>query len=129
MLSSTRSMTSAPSTVLTTPSSTADSRRRMGPSENHVPASVTLAIRTLAARNFFIRHEILALHLAYSPGGAEFYPPCAQLHIGDAQTATPMGLHGARRPQTPNRRAGIPKSVFPTAHPLLAKVPLRGEIP
>ncbi|KAF5381564.1 hypothetical protein D9615_005630 [Tricholomella constricta] len=53
-----------------------------------VPASVTIP-RTLAPGNYLIRHEILALHLANSPGGAEFYPACAQLHVGGSGTATP----------------------------------------
>ena len=36
-----------------------------------------------------LRHEIIALHLATSFGGAEFYPSCAQLRIGGSQTGGP----------------------------------------
>ncbi|KAF8956472.1 glycoside hydrolase family 61 protein [Flammula alnicola] len=44
---------------------------------------------TLAAGNYLIRHEIIALHLATSLGGAEFYPSCAQLRVGGNQTGVP----------------------------------------
>jgi hypothetical protein len=44
---------------------------------------------TLAPGNYLIRHEIIALHLANSLGGAEFYPACAQLRVGGSQTGAP----------------------------------------
>ncbi|KAF8154893.1 glycosyl hydrolase family 61-domain-containing protein [Crassisporium funariophilum] len=44
---------------------------------------------TLAPGNYLIRHEIIALHLATSRGGAEFYPGCAQLRVGGSQTGVP----------------------------------------
>jgi len=37
---------------------------------------------TLKAGNYMIRHEIVALHLATSMGGAEFYPSCSQAKVG-----------------------------------------------
>lgn len=46
--------------------------------------------KTLAPGNYLIRHEIIALHLATSFGGAEFYPACAQLRIGGSQTGGPQ---------------------------------------
>jgi len=45
---------------------------------------------TLAPGNYLIRHEIIALHLATSFGGAEFYPACAQLRVGGSQTGGPQ---------------------------------------
>jgi hypothetical protein len=45
----------------------------------------------LAAGNYLIRHEIIALHLANAPQGAEFYPGCAQLIVGGTQTGRPQG--------------------------------------
>ncbi|GLB41315.1 putative glycosyl hydrolase family 61 [Lyophyllum shimeji] len=51
-------------------------------------AAVTLP-KTLAPGNYMIRHEIIALHLANSKGGAEFYPSCAQLRVGGSQTGKP----------------------------------------
>ncbi|KAM6495227.1 glycoside hydrolase family 61 protein [Amanita muscaria] len=44
----------------------------------------------LAPGNYLMRHEIISLQLAVSIGGAEFYPACAQLHIGGSQTGTPQ---------------------------------------
>ncbi|KIJ33027.1 lytic polysaccharide monooxygenase, partial [Sphaerobolus stellatus SS14] len=32
--------------------------------------------------NYLIRHEIVALHVATAQGGAEFYPSCTQVEIG-----------------------------------------------
>jgi len=43
----------------------------------------------LAPGNYMIRHEIIALHLATSFNGAEFYPGCAQLRVGGSQTGVP----------------------------------------
>jgi hypothetical protein len=45
--------------------------------------------KTLAAGNYLIRHEIIALHLANSFGGAEFYPACAQIKVGGSETGAP----------------------------------------
>ncbi|KAK7049936.1 hypothetical protein VNI00_005366 [Paramarasmius palmivorus] len=36
----------------------------------------------LAPGNYLIRHEIIALHVANSMGGAEFYPNCLQVKVG-----------------------------------------------
>ena len=44
---------------------------------------------TLAPGNYIIRHEIIALHLATSKGGVEFYPSCTQLNVGGSQTGAP----------------------------------------
>ncbi|EIM92983.1 uncharacterized protein STEHIDRAFT_47129 [Stereum hirsutum FP-91666 SS1] len=43
----------------------------------------------LAPGDYLIRHEIIALHLADSEGGAEFYPSCTQVRIGGSGTGTP----------------------------------------
>jgi hypothetical protein len=45
--------------------------------------------KTLAAGNYLLRHEIIALHLANSLGGAEFYPACAQIKVGGSETGAP----------------------------------------
>jgi len=44
---------------------------------------------TLAPGNYLLRHEIIALHLATSLGGAEFYPACSQIQVGGSQTGGP----------------------------------------
>ncbi|KAF7966168.1 hypothetical protein HWV62_39760 [Athelia sp. TMB] len=44
------------------------------------PANVTLP-SNIAPGNYLLRHEIIALHLANTQGGAEFYPSCIQLNI------------------------------------------------
>lgn len=43
----------------------------------------------LAPGNYLIRHEIIALHLGTSLGGAEFYPGCAQLKVGGSGSGVP----------------------------------------
>ncbi|KAF6750394.1 glycoside hydrolase family 61 protein [Ephemerocybe angulata] len=43
----------------------------------------------IAPGNYLMRHEIIALHLGQSMGGAEFYPSCSQLKIGGSGTGTP----------------------------------------
>jgi hypothetical protein len=55
---------------------------------NGKPVSVTLPTN-IAAGDYLIRHEIIALHLAMTLGGAEFYPSCTQVRIGGSQTGTP----------------------------------------
>ncbi|KAH9475799.1 Cellulose-growth-specific protein [Psilocybe cubensis] len=45
--------------------------------------------KTLAPGNYILRHEIIALHLATSKGGAEFYEGCSQLRVGGSQTGAP----------------------------------------
>ncbi|KAJ7602846.1 glycosyl hydrolase family 61-domain-containing protein, partial [Mycena polygramma] len=52
------------------------------------PATLTLP-RTLAPGNYLLRFEIIALHTAQSPGGAEFYPACAQLRVSGTGTGKP----------------------------------------
>jgi len=42
---------------------------------------------TLAPGEYLIRNEIIALHLAVTLGGAEFYPTCVQVKVGGSQTA------------------------------------------
>lgn len=56
---------------------------------NGSPANVTIP-STLQSGQYIIRHEIIALHLATTVGGAEFYPSCTQ-----------VTLHPALSPSTP----------------------------
>jgi len=44
---------------------------------------------TLARGGYLLRHEIVALHLADQPGGAEFYPSCIQINVGGSQSGAP----------------------------------------
>jgi hypothetical protein len=55
---------------------------------NGKPASVTLPTQ-VAPGDYLVRHEIIALHLAMTLGGAEFYPSCTQIRVGGSQTGTP----------------------------------------
>jgi hypothetical protein len=55
---------------------------------NGKPASVTLPTQ-VAPGDYLVRHEIIALHLAVTLGGAEFYPSCTQIRVGGSQTGTP----------------------------------------
>jgi hypothetical protein len=45
---------------------------------------------SLAPGNYLIRHELLALHQAYTP---QWYPECAQLVITGSGTASPSGSY------------------------------------
>ncbi|KAJ6480266.1 glycoside hydrolase family 61 protein [Mycena sanguinolenta] len=57
-------------------------------SADGVPANVTLPTN-IAPGPYLIRHEIIALHLADSLGGAEFYPSCSQIRVGGSGTGVP----------------------------------------
>ncbi|KAJ7681885.1 glycosyl hydrolase family 61-domain-containing protein [Mycena polygramma] len=61
------------------------------------PATLTLP-RTLAPGNYLLRFEIIALHTAQAPGGAEFYPACAQLSVSGAGTGKPTAGELVRLP-------------------------------
>ena len=61
----------------------------MCPIVNGAPATVTIP-SNLAPGNYMVRHEIIALQLAVSVGGAEFYPSCTQLQVGGSQTGKPQ---------------------------------------
>ncbi|KAI0631525.1 glycosyl hydrolase family 61-domain-containing protein [Trametes polyzona] len=43
----------------------------------------------IAPGDYLIRHEIIALQLAVSQGGAEFYPSCTQVRVGGNGTGKP----------------------------------------
>jgi hypothetical protein len=53
-------------------------------------AAVTVPLpQNLAAGNYMVRHEIIALHLATTFGMAEFYPSCSQIKVSGSQTGAP----------------------------------------
>lgn len=53
--------------------------------------SVTVSIpQDISPGDYLIRHEIIALHLATSVGGAEFYPSCTQVRVGGSGTGQPQ---------------------------------------
>ena len=53
---------------------------------------------TLASGGYLLRHEIIALHLADQPGGAEFYPGCIQIKVGGNQSGAPSPSELVRFP-------------------------------
>ncbi|KAI0257862.1 glycosyl hydrolase family 61-domain-containing protein [Gloeopeniophorella convolvens] len=55
---------------------------------NEKPVTLTLPTQ-LSPGDYLVRHEIIALHLAQSQGGAEFYPSCTQIRVGGSQSGTP----------------------------------------
>lgn len=60
--------------------------------------------QNLAPGGYLIRHEIIALHLATSVGGAEFYPSCTQVQIGGNGNGNPsptVSFPGAYSDQDP----------------------------
>ncbi|KAF7346322.1 hypothetical protein MSAN_01859900 [Mycena sanguinolenta] len=52
------------------------------------PATLSLP-SNLAAGNYLMRHEIIALQNAVSQGGAEFYASCSQLQVKGSATGSP----------------------------------------
>jgi Auxiliary Activity family 9 (formerly GH61) len=62
--------------------------RRKNSTVNGQSISVTLP-STISPGGYLVRHEIIALHLAVTLGGAEFYPSCTQILVGGSQTGTP----------------------------------------
>jgi len=53
------------------------------------PANVTIP-SNIAPGNYIIRHELIALQIAQTEGGAEWYPTCAQISIGGNGTGAPL---------------------------------------
>jgi hypothetical protein len=45
----------------------------------------------LAAGSYIVRHEIIALHAAYTYPGAQFYPSCHQVQVSGSGTSTGPG--------------------------------------
>lgn len=58
------------------------------------PTSYTYTIPSCLKKGFYlVRHEIIALHAAYTYPGAQFYPGCHQLNItGGGSTVPAAGL-------------------------------------
>ncbi|KAF2677508.1 lytic polysaccharide monooxygenase [Lentithecium fluviatile CBS 122367] len=48
--------------------------------------------KCIKAGYYLVRHEIIALHAAYSYPGAQFYPGCHQLKVTGGGSTTPTGL-------------------------------------
>jgi Auxiliary Activity family 9 (formerly GH61) len=58
--------------------------QRVNTTVNDKPVTVTLPMQD-APEDYLVWHDIIALHLAVTVGGAEFYPFCTQICIGLAQ--------------------------------------------
>ncbi|KAI0089795.1 glycosyl hydrolase family 61-domain-containing protein [Irpex rosettiformis] len=70
---------------------------------NHDRYDVTLP-QNLASGGYLVRHEIIALHLGGSLGGAEFYPMCVQIQVGGNGNGAPqstVSLPGAYNDNDP----------------------------
>ncbi len=85
-----------------------------------IPASIT-------AGNYVLRNEIVALHLAYDIGAAQFYPQCANIQITGGGSASPSGVVGTSlySPTDPGVHYNIyndeSKPVYPMPGPPLCK--------
>ncbi|KAH8678387.1 glycosyl hydrolase family 61-domain-containing protein [Xylariales sp. PMI_506] len=60
---------------------------------NNYTSSVTIP-STLAAGNYVLRHEIIALHSAENSDGAQNYPQCVNLEVTGSGTVAPDGTLG-----------------------------------
>nr|CCA94933.1 putative glycoside hydrolase family 61 [uncultured eukaryote] len=49
--------------------------------------------KTLAPGQYIIRHEIIALHAAYTYPGAQVYPDCIQIQVTGSGTASPSSSY------------------------------------
>ncbi|KAK6360608.1 hypothetical protein TWF730_006745 [Orbilia blumenaviensis] len=58
---------------------------------------------SLAPGHYLVRAEVIALHAAFQPNGAQFYITCYQVNVIGSGTATPSGvlLPGAYSPNDP----------------------------
>jgi hypothetical protein len=80
--------------------------------------SVTVTLpKDLAPGDYLVRHELISLQNAQSPGGAEFYASCTQVRVGGSgstklDSSTLVSFPGAYSPTDP----GIQLNVG--AHPL-----------
>ncbi|KAF2436145.1 glycoside hydrolase [Tothia fuscella] len=63
-------------------------------------ATWNVTIPSSIAQGEYLRHEILGLHVAGKPNGAQFYPSCTQIKVSGSGTANPKGvaLPGAYKP-------------------------------
>ncbi|KAF9073608.1 glycosyl hydrolase family 61-domain-containing protein [Rhodocollybia butyracea] len=61
------------------------------------PANVTIPAN-IAPGNYLIRHELIALQIAQTPGGAEFYPSCVQVAIAGNGTGAPTAEETVQLP-------------------------------
>ncbi|EAW12129.1 putative endo-1,4-beta-glucanase [Aspergillus clavatus NRRL 1] len=52
--------------------------------------------KSIAPGYYVIRHELIALHAAGSPNGAQLYPQCFNLQITGSGTAKPSGVKGTK---------------------------------
>jgi len=71
--------------------------------QSGAPFNLTLP-SNIAPGQYLMRHEIIALHLAQTVGGAEFYPSCSQVKIGGSGTGVPsstVSFPGAYSDQDP----------------------------
>ncbi|KAI0073774.1 glycoside hydrolase family 61 protein [Panus rudis PR-1116 ss-1] len=59
--------------------------------------------KDIAPGDYLVRAEVIALHVASTVGGAQFYMSCYQVKIGGSGTATPSAVKipGAYSPQDP----------------------------
>ncbi|TVY82297.1 Endoglucanase-4 [Lachnellula suecica] len=60
---------------------------------NNITWSITVP-STIAAGNYVLRHEIIALHSAGSADGAQNYPQCVNLQVTGSGTDAPSGTLG-----------------------------------
>ncbi|KAJ7762634.1 glycoside hydrolase family 61 protein [Mycena metata] len=101
--------------------------------DNGSPASVTLPAN-IAPGSYLVRTEIIALHTAQSPGGAEFYPSCSQITVTGSGSGVPAaselvsfpGAYNAKAPgilldvydmKTPYQFPGPPVAAFVSGAP------------
>ncbi|KAJ7175861.1 glycosyl hydrolase family 61-domain-containing protein [Mycena filopes] len=67
-----------------------DNTGQWAQAEMNTGAPATLSLPSnLAAGNYLMRHEIIALQNGVSQGGAEFYASCTQLQVGGSGTGAP----------------------------------------
>jgi hypothetical protein len=92
---------------------------------NGKPASVILPTQ-VAPGDYLVRHEIIALHLAVTLGGAESYPSCTQIRVGGSQTGTPnQPFPSQAHTMTTTQASTIRAYTYPERHTLSPVDPCR----
>ncbi|KAF6762678.1 glycosyl hydrolase family 61-domain-containing protein [Ephemerocybe angulata] len=97
----------------------------------HQGAAIEVKIpSTLAAGNYLIRQEMIAIHLANTIGGVEIFPSCTQLKVGGSQTGKPdaselVSFPGAYKADSP--ALFIPE-VFEARHKFVVPGPAIAKI-
>ncbi|VDC03166.1 unnamed protein product [Peniophora sp. CBMAI 1063] len=79
--------------------------------------------KDIAPGNYLLRAEVIALHVASSVGGAQFYMSCIQINVGGSGTAKPSGV------KIPGVYSASDPGILINIHQTLASYTIPGPTP